>query len=182
MKVKHIHELVNHNKKVYIQTIIFTEKIEFNQELLNIIDTFPNLKTLEFESNTQFNSSCNDLINILCNSNICKIFIKFKNCMDLIWFSKYYESYNYKNTNIKKCWNTIRVFDFNYGNFNYDNLPNQINYLKINTQNKLELSNLPINLLKIVIESSFVNPILECHKWKIPFGCKVYFNDRLLNI
>jgi hypothetical protein len=181
MKIKTIDELVNYKFKNYIKSITFTEKNEFNQQLLNTFSSFPNLKTLEFETNTIFHSLCNVLINNLCNSNINKIFIKFGNDSNLVWFKKDIEVYNYKNTKIKKCWNTLRIYDVN-NNFNYNNLPNEINSLEINSQHKLELSNLPINLLKINIISQFVNPILGCQKWKIPFNCEIYYNDKLINI
>lgn len=182
MKVNTINELVNNKNKVLIKTMIFTEKIEFNQELLNIINTFPNLENLNFETDTIFDSSCNNLINHFCNSNIKKIFIKFHCNEDLVWFSKDIKAYNYKNTKIKRCWNNISVWDFSHGNFNYNNLPNEINSIRINSNNKLELTNLPINLLKINIDSQFINPILGCQKWKIPFDCEVYYNEKLIHI
>jgi hypothetical protein len=178
MKIENLENLINLKTSIknIIKNIIITQAIEFNQQLLNILNTFPNLKLLELNTTNSYDYIHNDLINELCNSNIGEIKIKFNN---FVWFCKASKAYDYQNTRIKRIWNTLKIHD--RGHTNYDNLPNEINYLFITSKTELNIRNLPINLLKIDIRSQFINPVFGYKKWKIPFGCEVYFNDRIID-
>jgi hypothetical protein len=178
MKFELLDNLINCKSTIknIIKNTIIIKKIEFNQHLIDILNTFPNLKYLEFETD-EYNAIHNHLIDELINSNIYDIKIKFYGS---IWFTKSIKAYNYQNTRIKRVWNALRVHD-SHNNFDYNNLPHEINLLFINSNYQLTLTNLPINLLKIDIRSQFINPVSGYKKWKIPFGCEVYFNGRLIN-
>ena len=87
--------------------------------------------------------------------------------------------YNYNNQRKKQIWNTLTVWNNN--NFNYDNLPNCIDRLIISSKEFLNLQNLPINLKILQINSYFANSIWKMQQWKIPFGCEIYYNGKLVN-
>lgn len=178
MKFDNLNNLINCKPTIknIIKNIIITKETEFNQELIDIVKTFPNLKYLEFETG-KYNTSYNNLIDELINSNIYGIKIKF---YGKTWFTKSIKAYNYQNTRIKRIWYKFSVYDFD-NNFDYNNLPREINLLCIHSNYQLNLSNLPINLFKIEISSQFINPVLGYKKWKIPFRCEVYYNNKLIN-
>jgi hypothetical protein len=180
MKFLDLETLINCKPSIknIIKNIIITKSVEFNQELINVLNLFPNIKYLEFETNNKYNFTHNDLIDELFNSNIYDIKIKF---IGPLWLIKSFKAYSYQNTRIKRVWKKLCVYDFD-NNFDYNSIPREINSLYINSNYQLNLTNLPINLLKIEIRSQFINPVLGYKKWKIPLNCEVYYNDKLINM
>lgn len=92
----------------------------------------------------------------MCISNITNIEIHFKYISFGIWFTKNVKPYYYNKTLITRNWNVLSVYDSD-NRYNYNDIPNNINLLKISCDTELLLLNLPINLLKIEINSQFVN-------------------------
>jgi len=179
MKFKNIDEMKNFNKKNKIKFVIITEETLFNLELVDIIKTYPNLNSISFDTINKYDSSLNFLIDELCISNISYVKIDFKYDLYSARYYKDIKGYDYKKTRIKRTWNKLSFYDPN-SYINYDNLPENINLLTISSNVKLILINLPINLLKIEINSQFVNCIWGMDSWKIPFNCEVYYNQKII--
>ena len=181
MKFENTEKLKNFNKKNVIKIIVFTNEILFNQDFIDIINTYVNLNSLSVKTSNKFDSSLNYLIDELCRSNISKIKIHFKYISWGVWFSKDVKTYDYNKTRMARIWNIFSIHDSkNY--YNYDNLPNNINLLRISCGEKLKLINLPINLLKIEINSQYINAIWGMNCWKIPFNCEVCYNNKVIKI
>lgn len=180
MRFENIENLQNFYNKNKIKIIILTKEILFNQDFIDILSTYPNLNLLSIKTSNGFDSSLNYLIDELCISNITNIEIHFKYISFGIWFTKNVKAYYYNKSLITRNWNTLSVYDSD-NHYNYNNIPNNINLLKISCNKELLLLNLPTNLLKIEINSQFVNSIWKMDHWKIPFDCEICYNGKVIN-
>ena len=171
-------DFINYKKKYIVNHIQICNQFEYTETFSDIIKSMPKLKKIDIILDNIFDNTIIKLIDDLCVSDINYIKIKI-NKSSLVWFNKDYKCYNHNSSKTKKIWTSLSIYDFNR-NFNYDNLPMGIDKLHIYSSDKLNLTNLPINLKKLEISFNLANAILGYKNWKIPFNCELYFNNKLI--